>query len=473
MNSSSMTIIGLGAWLAYIWLMFYRSTAFTTVDSSILAYVNATYAVYTGVWFSTCLIVFFLAQRLDTICKRPRIIALFAGVATTGTLVFICTPRGPAAFVHFGCIIAGLLCGVGISGITLGWGEHLTTHKPQRVLVETSSAILSAIGLFFIAFFAIHAASVIMLALLPVLSGTLMALSAQGNQADIPSTQKPLVSKKLGKKDDATNVSKVPIPKRPACCLLIFGLSCGFLRGVGIPSYEPFGSELIIFFACIGIPVAIVSAYLRIRPERLNENKLLTFAALVTVAGFLALPTLGIVHIIVAAIAIGGAWLCVEMYSWHYLATVVERENGNPLLVFSFGRAMIQGGMFAGFMIGLATVNVVSVHMAGVFFVLSYAFVLVAVLALKTPFFNNDGRSDKNANSSDAVKLLASEYGLTPRETDVFELLVRGRSISSIEERLFISENTVKSHIKHIYIKFDVHSRKELLDVYDDYIQRT
>ena len=62
---------------------------------------------------------------------------------------------------------------------------------------------------------------------------------------------------------------------------------------------------------------------------------------------------------------------------------------------------------------------------------------------------------------------VAEHYGLSPRERDVFDLLVRGRSIDYIAQNLTISFNTAKSHIRHIYVKTDVHSRQELIDLID------
>lgn len=62
---------------------------------------------------------------------------------------------------------------------------------------------------------------------------------------------------------------------------------------------------------------------------------------------------------------------------------------------------------------------------------------------------------------------LAARYGLSPRERDVLYLLARGRSIDYIAQDLSISFNTAKSHIRHIYVKADIHSRQELLDLMD------
>ena len=56
-------------------------------------------------------------------------------------------------------------------------------------------------------------------------------------------------------------------------------------------------------------------------------------------------------------------------------------------------------------------------------------------------------------------------YGITPREREIIAYLMRGRSVPYIRDELFISQNTVKTHIKHIYAKTNVGSRQELLDL--------
>lgn len=60
---------------------------------------------------------------------------------------------------------------------------------------------------------------------------------------------------------------------------------------------------------------------------------------------------------------------------------------------------------------------------------------------------------------------VADEYGLSARETEVMELLGRGRSGPAIASELFISENTVRTHIKRIYAKVGVSKKQELLAV--------
>ncbi len=63
---------------------------------------------------------------------------------------------------------------------------------------------------------------------------------------------------------------------------------------------------------------------------------------------------------------------------------------------------------------------------------------------------------------------LQEQYGLSSREAEVMELIARGNSMATIAERLVISENTVRTHAKHIYTKLDIHKRQELLDMLHD-----
>ncbi|MEI8056239.1 MAG: response regulator transcription factor [Actinomycetes bacterium] len=50
---------------------------------------------------------------------------------------------------------------------------------------------------------------------------------------------------------------------------------------------------------------------------------------------------------------------------------------------------------------------------------------------------------------------------LSPREVEVLNLMAQGLNNRVIAEKLFISENTVKNHIRSIHEKLQVHSRME------------
>jgi DNA-binding NarL/FixJ family response regulator len=54
---------------------------------------------------------------------------------------------------------------------------------------------------------------------------------------------------------------------------------------------------------------------------------------------------------------------------------------------------------------------------------------------------------------------------LTDRETEILTLLATGKSYNSIADQLFISKDTVKYHIKNIYIKLQVDNKEAAIDI--------
>lgn len=54
---------------------------------------------------------------------------------------------------------------------------------------------------------------------------------------------------------------------------------------------------------------------------------------------------------------------------------------------------------------------------------------------------------------------------LSPRESEVLDLLSKGKTYTMIAEELFITKETAKSHIKNIYSKLQVSSKSEALAV--------
>jgi DNA-binding CsgD family transcriptional regulator len=59
--------------------------------------------------------------------------------------------------------------------------------------------------------------------------------------------------------------------------------------------------------------------------------------------------------------------------------------------------------------------------------------------------------------------LLMSAYGLTHRERDVARLVLQGASTSQIASELTVSTHTVQQHLKNIFEKTGVRSRRDLV----------
>ncbi|WP_145968972.1 helix-turn-helix domain-containing protein [Streptomyces hyaluromycini] len=64
----------------------------------------------------------------------------------------------------------------------------------------------------------------------------------------------------------------------------------------------------------------------------------------------------------------------------------------------------------------------------------------------------------------DLAAIVLDAYGLSARERQVAQRVLVGRSTTEIVDELAITEDTVQDHLKKIFRKADVHSRRELME---------
>lgn len=72
--------------------------------------------------------------------------------------------------------------------------------------------------------------------------------------------------------------------------------------------------------------------------------------------------------------------------------------------------------------------------------------------------------ASKVIRSFHAPEIKQSHYNLTKRENEILELLAKGYRYKEIAAKLFVSLETVRSHVHHIYEKLQVSSRTDALN---------
>ena len=108
----------------------------------------------------------------------------------------------------------------------------------------------------------------------------------------------------------------------------------------------------------------------------------------------------------------------------------------------------------------LATSTVVMV----VVYVLVLMIMVILVRSQSIPgsvFWSEFPRGNKAA-----ILSFSRRWGLSPRESEIFELLLQGMKRSEIEQTCSLSSGTVKTHISNIYKKMDIHSKRELIELF-------
>lgn len=190
-------------------------------------------------------------------------------------------------------------------------------------------------------------------------------------------------------------------------------------------------------------------------------------AILLMMAGFLLTPVLGDFGIGGESIVqVGFLGITVVLISLFLAMAHVSSKDA----ALSFAQGF--GCLFAGELVGILLGNGLA-HL-GVNGDAAYILVVVAgVAALYAYLFLFTERDidsltlvlEEVDQFDAAVRKIAEEAGLSKRESEILPLALRGRTGERIAGELFISKNTVETHLRRIYAKCGVHSRQELIDL--------
>ena len=74
-----------------------------------------------------------------------------------------------------------------------------------------------------------------------------------------------------------------------------------------------------------------------------------------------------------------------------------------------------------------------------------------------------DPKLKKSHSSLHHEDFFVKQFSLTPREIEIIKLIKIGMDTANIAEKLFLSEETVKSHRKNIYFKLNINKVAELI----------
>lgn len=88
---------------------------------------------------------------------------------------------------------------------------------------------------------------------------------------------------------------------------------------------------------------------------------------------------------------------------------------------------------------------------------------LAPLIWLKAYFLPWAGGLGKALGTRFDLPAIGRARGLSPREMEILELMIDGKSYKEIESALHISIHTVKSHVYSLYRKMDVKSRHQLI----------
>lgn len=253
--------------------------------------------------------------------------------------------------------------------------------------------------------------------------------------------------------------------------IAIITIDSGLMYQVLIPAFYHLKWLTCWYWA---IPYIAALLLMRLMPAQTNRASFLYLGIMMILGSFVAFIFTGrgvFGYLAVDTLMLGACGIF-DLFWWSMAGALVDYSN-NPARIFGGALAANVGGVLIGDIIGVylhdggsTTQNIAVIALA-----------VVCVTGLLLPFLNAKlsamlkehsyilayaRMSHPERETAKAVNIYQRE-GLTSRENEVLELLMTGAANKMISERLIISENTVKFHIKNIYQKYSVNSRAELL----------
>ena len=164
---------------------------------------------------------------------------------------------------------------------------------------------------------------------------------------------------------------------------------------------------------------------------------------------------------------------------WFLGLTLFRKNTHTKLFIFSYAIILFSGVDFfllKNFGISFIDSNSANMKIGGFIqiIILSFAILFREKKLRKFNYFmkneiikfSKEIKVLTNQNNDEPIK--ESIENLSVREREVFNLIVAGKANKEIASEVNISVNTVKFHVKNIYVKLNVKSRKEVLVIKKD-----
>lgn len=270
--------------------------------------------------------------------------------------------------------------------------------------------------------------------------------------------------------------SFLPLASQFFVCLFMFRVAFGISLRFG-------GSASVPVEVFVGIlPIAAVALMLMFW-NWFDVDRLTQFSVLFVAAGLLYLNSSDGMLQNVSNLLLWSGNSLFNMVMWIVIASVAGRNLAGALAVDGWGNGVGALGTIVGAAIGVGSNHLVDqssealMALSGVLLVLFVGYALVGlkdfsfrtvaegVVPVEEPTVVAESPEDLFQARCERI---AEEYRLTPREIEVFAMLARGRNREYIQEKLVVSRNTVKAHVRHVYEKLGIHSHQELIDLVEE-----
>lgn len=414
-----------------------------------------------------------LLRRFGPISSHPRLCCGLIAFSSVGTFVvtLFLAVSSPSSLIFLA--VLSMLTGLGGAALFLLWAEvYAQLGSTRCLLFGATGCVLAGFISLAISHLDITAANVA-IALLPTVSGAMAALSLSR-----------LPGEACFERDEAgratqmsTNVS-YPVPWKLLVLMALAGFASGFAGSLLVEA-EGVGATHRILATVVSGAVLLAAFFLR---KGNVDVRFFAWATLpLALVFFAVIPLLGSTAGMLVSFLVKLAYVAFALFVLFMLANVCYRHAIPSARVFAYARASSEAAMFAGILLRRWMRSAGILDGQEMLWVISLIGLVATVGCVLLWHTERSVTSDWGVSGVDAASgfrvksprdellermdALAREKGLTPREQEILALLAQGYTAPAIEGELFMSHNTLKTHVRHIYGKLDVHTRAEALEM--------
>jgi DNA-binding CsgD family transcriptional regulator/MFS family permease len=255
-------------------------------------------------------------------------------------------------------------------------------------------------------------------------------------------------------------------------CLFVFiiTINSGLMYQVINPAFEHLTGLVSWYWA---VPYIVALAIMRNLPMKAKRSRILYIGMAMIMGAFISFMLLGrnsSDYLIVDTLMLGACGIF-DLFWWSILGEMLDYSD-NSAQTFGIGLSANVFGVLCGGVLGMAVtsvrlpgaeVAVIALTVVCVTLVILPPLNRQLVLLLKSHAYLAAYDNMSQSQQSDIVRQIKTLDPLTVREQEVLQLILSGKSNREIGRDLFISENTVKTHARNIFSKYDVVSRAELI----------
>ncbi|RDB71483.1 helix-turn-helix transcriptional regulator [Eggerthella sinensis] len=449
-GAASWLYIGRGLYLATLLLVLSPTPSLGGGFTDEGALVATRFAFFCALACSACLTTL-LYRRLSPVRLHSGVIVAAMAVEIVGGLGYPLTAAGvlPQQFLAVDLLLSALVLPV----IDLAWSEAYAQLPLRTIISRTAGSLALAVVVLALVQVLPPAWSFAFMKLLPL--GSVLLIIVLRRSPSVPPYQAP-----------SWNVRTM----QPSWKFLA-GIFCALAASAILPGSAEAGGFISWWSIIGGNAVAAVLILLLLASKRQGDfqKALMVFVGIMAVcyalsglfigadSGTTSTPFKVAQHCVILA-----TQQCVSIAMWFVLLDIAQKTRVSPFLICGLGLIAGELGRAAGTGIGMAAP-------------LDPAALSILALLMLVPsmyfFATSDQPKEVIVNAEEVLQRrldrMADTAGLTAREREILELWVTGHRLDYVAEALFISKNTVKTHLRHIYQKTQTGNKEELLVLFE------